>query len=214
MPPRQKCRSIQRRGPSIQIRLLTNLGIESRTLMFHLVKSRWAQSGLAAVWKKKKSLSPHAKANPQHSLPTSDAKIYTAKEDDRAEDWDWQTHCLLYWTGVPLPRQPAAPGWYLERQVELLQRISCSARIWEVSSHGAVVFALHPFYFRLIRSSSIITSQINRSCSSTQQPVLLNYQRIVSFRHSFHNNNFSGSEDVGMVFTYLLRVLSHFCMLN
>lgn len=30
---------------------------------------------------------------------------------------------LLYWTGVPLPWQPAALDWYLEQQVELLQRI-------------------------------------------------------------------------------------------
>lgn len=52
--PRQKCRSIQRRGPPIQIRLLANLGIESRTLMFHLVKSPQDQSGLSAVWRKKK----------------------------------------------------------------------------------------------------------------------------------------------------------------
>lgn len=37
---------------------------------------------------------------------------------------------MLYWTGVSLPRQPAALNWYLEQQVELLQRIWCSVHIW------------------------------------------------------------------------------------
>lgn len=90
--PRQKCRSIQRRGPPIQIRLLANLGIESRTLMFHLVKSPQDQSGLSAVWRKKKrknsSLSAHAEANPRQGVYTSDAKMYAAEEDDRAEGWE------------------------------------------------------------------------------------------------------------------------------
>lgn len=36
---------------------------------------------------------------------------------------DWQSRRSLYWTGVPLPWQPAALDWYLEQQVELLQRI-------------------------------------------------------------------------------------------
>lgn len=38
--------------------------------------------------KKKKSLSPHAEANPQQDVYTSDAKIYVAKEHERAEDWE------------------------------------------------------------------------------------------------------------------------------
>lgn len=66
-------------------------GIESRTLMFHLVKSRKDQSGLSAVWRKKKkknSLSAHAEANPRRGVYTSDAKIYAAEEDDRAEGWE------------------------------------------------------------------------------------------------------------------------------
>lgn len=37
---------------------------------------------------------------------------------------------MLYWTGVSLPWQPAALNWYLEQQVELLQRIWCSVHIW------------------------------------------------------------------------------------
>lgn len=155
-------------------------GIESRTLMFHLVKSRQDQSGLSAVWRKKKK-----EEFPQRSRRSKSTAgcLHIRRKNLRGRGgWssgglgDWQTRCSLYWTGVPLPWQPAAPGWYLERQVELLQRISCSAHIWEVSSHGAVVFARHPSYFRLIRSSGVIISQISRSCAPSQQPVLLNYR--------------------------------------
>lgn len=39
------------------------------------------------------------------------------------EKRDWQARCLLFWRGVLLPRQPAAPNWYLEQLAELLQRI-------------------------------------------------------------------------------------------
>lgn len=52
------------------------------------------------------------------------------RERSRKKKEDWQTHRLLYWTGVPLPWQPAALDWYLEQWFELLQRISCSVRIW------------------------------------------------------------------------------------
>lgn len=163
--------------------------------------------------KQKNSLSPRAKANPQHGLSTSDAKIYAAKEDDRAEDWDWQTRCLLYWIGVPLPRQPAASGLVFGAaggvtaedfvfSTHLGGQLTWCCRLCSPS----LLFQTHPIQQRYY--------QITRSCSSTQQPVPLNYQRIVSFRHSFHNNNFTGAEDVGMVFTYLLGVLSHFCILN
>lgn len=52
------------------------------------------------------------------------------KKRRKEKQRDWQTHRLLYWTGVPLPWQPAALDWYLEQQVELLQRIWCSVHIW------------------------------------------------------------------------------------
>lgn len=92
------------------------------------------------------------------------------------------------------------------------QRILCWAHIWEVSSHGAVVFALHPFYFRLIPSSGVIISQINRSCLSAQQPLnRAEFEIFVTYLsrlNSFHNNNnYTGAEDVGMV-------LSLFCMIS
>lgn len=87
--PRQKCRSIQ---PSIEIRLLTYLGIESRTLRFILSnRSKTNQVSLLSGKKKKKkknSPSPHAEANPQQGVYTSDAKIYVAEEDDQAGDWE------------------------------------------------------------------------------------------------------------------------------
>lgn len=52
------------------------------------------------------------------------------KSEESEIQGDWQTHSLLYWTGVPLPWQPAALDWYLEQRVELLQRIWCSVHIW------------------------------------------------------------------------------------
>lgn len=57
----------------MEIRLLTNLGIESQTLMFHLVRLRPAQSGLAAVWgggKKKKKA---------HTLKQIHGRVLTRK---------------------------------------------------------------------------------------------------------------------------------------
>lgn len=52
------------------------------------------------------------------------------REEEKWRERDTQTNCLLYWTGVPLPWQPAALDWYLEQRFELLQRISCSVHIW------------------------------------------------------------------------------------
>lgn len=54
---------------------------------------------------------------------------------------DWQNS--LYWTGVPLPWQPAALDWYLEQQVELLQRIWCSVHIW-----GRLIWRYTPLHFQ------------------------------------------------------------------
>lgn len=79
-PPRQNRRSIQRGGPSIEIRLLTDLGIERWTLMFHLVKSWQPWSGLPAVWGEKKSLSPDGEPNPRRGVYTSDAKMCAAEQ--------------------------------------------------------------------------------------------------------------------------------------
>lgn len=56
---------------------------------------------------------------------------------------DWQRRCSLYWTGVPLPWQPAALDWYLEQQVELLQRIWCSVHIW-----GQLIWRYTPLHFQ------------------------------------------------------------------
>ena len=76
--------------------------------------------------------------NPCSAIYTCDTKIKrqgrrergSEKKRRKERERDWQTHCLLYWTGVPLPWQPAALDWYLEQRVELLQRIWCSVHIW------------------------------------------------------------------------------------
>lgn len=70
-------------------------------------------------------------------------KVKTEKkreqERERQKQWDWQNHCLQYWTGVPLPWQPAALGWYLE------QRVGITAEDLMFSTHlGSPNMALQP----------------------------------------------------------------------
>lgn len=64
------------------------------------------------------------------AIYTQNTKIKWQVRLGRERHRDWQTCYLLYWTGVPLPWQPAALDWYLEQRLELLQRIWCSVHIW------------------------------------------------------------------------------------